>query len=83
MSWATKLFGEKLLVKEGPKIVEKPTDEALAGRKFVALYFSAHWCGPCKRFTPLLGVWYEDQKAGGAAPAVEVRGGAVAPVPRT
>jgi hypothetical protein len=27
----------------------KEVRAALAGVKFVALYFSAHWCGPCKR----------------------------------
>mmetsp|Transcript_27818 Transcript_27818/g.64574 ORF Transcript_27818/g.64574 Transcript_27818/m.64574 type:complete len:427 (+) Transcript_27818:92-1372(+) len=30
-----------------------PTKEALSG-KIVGLYFSAHWCPPCRRFTPTL-----------------------------
>lgn len=30
------------------------TDEALAGAEYVALYFSAHWCAPCRGFTPRL-----------------------------
>eukprot|EP00618_Florenciella_parvula_P034373 CAMPEP_0119478674 /NCGR_PEP_ID=MMETSP1344-20130328/8305_1 /TAXON_ID=236787 /ORGANISM="Florenciella parvula, Strain CCMP2471" /LENGTH=163 /DNA_ID=CAMNT_0007512865 /DNA_START=36 /DNA_END=527 /DNA_ORIENTATION=+ len=32
---------------------------ALSG-KAVALYFSAHWCPPCKRFTPILKDLYEE-----------------------
>lgn len=28
--------------------------EVLAGKKFIAFYFSAHWCGPCRAFTPEL-----------------------------
>ncbi len=26
----------------------------VSNKKFIALYFSAHWCGPCRAFTPEL-----------------------------
>jgi nucleoredoxin len=33
--------------------------ESLRG-KVVAFYFSAHWCGGCVRFTPVLNALYEE-----------------------
>lgn len=36
--------------------------EELAG-KVVAVYASAHWCGPCRNFTPLLAQFYCRMKA--------------------
>ena len=33
--------------------------EATAG-KTTAFYFSAHWCPPCRGFTPQLAKWYTD-----------------------
>jgi len=49
------LFGEKLLTKDG----EKPTAEVLSG-KYVGIYFSAHWCPPCRGFTPQLATAYKE-----------------------
>jgi nucleoredoxin len=33
-------------------------DEVLAKKKLIALYFSAHWCAPCRKFTPQLVEFY-------------------------
>lgn len=30
------------------------------GDKVLGLYFSAHWCAPCRGFTPQLAKWYND-----------------------
>jgi nucleoredoxin len=48
------LLGDKLLAASG----EVSTADALAGKGAVALYFSAHWCPPCRGFTPQLAGWY-------------------------
>ena len=37
-----------------------------APHKATLLYFSAHWCGPCRQFTPMLKVFYELAIQGGA-----------------
>lgn len=50
------LFGDTLQTKDG----EKPTEEVLAGKTAVGIYFSAHWCPPCRGFTPQLAQWYTD-----------------------
>lgn len=38
--------------------------EALAGKKFILLYFSAHWCPPCRSFTPVLKEFYNQHNVG-------------------
>jgi nucleoredoxin len=55
------LLGEKLRTKSG----EVSTAEALKGKQAVALYFSAHWCPPCRGFTPKLAEAYTGLVAAG------------------
>jgi len=33
-------------------------DSVIANKKLIAVYFSAHWCGPCRKFTPQLVEYY-------------------------
>jgi len=52
-------FAEMLggfLLGPGGEVTE--TVAALSGKGAVALYFSAHWCPPCRGFTPQLAEWY-------------------------
>lgn len=56
-----KLFGDKLLAPGGES---KPTDEVLQDKKAVAIYFSAHWCPPCRGFTPKLAEWFSKSLKG-------------------
>jgi nucleoredoxin len=37
-------------------------DYALKNVRWFAFYFSAHWCGPCKKFTPQLVEYYNKMK---------------------
>jgi thiol-disulfide isomerase/thioredoxin len=50
------LLGEQLLTKDGLK----PTESVLSGKTAVGIYFSAHWCPPCRGFTPELGKMYTE-----------------------
>lgn len=41
-----------------------PVDQdALKSKDYIVLYFSAHWCGPCRHFTPQFSKWYEKVSA--------------------
>merc|ERR1719460_2340293 len=50
----TALFGPELVTKSG----KGSTDTLLAG-KTIGIYFSAHWCPPCRGFTPKLAEMYK------------------------
>merc|ERR1712045_671815 len=50
------LLGSQLAGKDG----EVETKVALAGKTHVLLYFSAHWCPPCRGFTPKLAERYNE-----------------------
>ena len=50
------LKGQNLVKSDGSSV---PADSALAGKDLVLFYFSAHWCPPCRQFTPMLKDFYE------------------------
>lgn len=58
------LFGQQLL---SLKMVDESsaelrphfTSDALRGKKVIGVYFSADWCGPCRKFTPELVAFYK------------------------
>jgi len=52
-------FGNELFSPSTDTIVK--TGEALTG-KTVMIYFSAHWCPPCRKFTPKLIKFYKNMK---------------------
>merc|ERR1711964_265693 len=53
----------------GPKVVSKNGEVATADlfrdTSVVGLYFSAHWCPPCRGFTPVLAEFYKKMKDAG------------------
>jgi len=55
------LLGDRLLTKKG----DARSGEVLAGKKHVMIYFSAHWCPPCKAFTPVLAAAYKKSSKAG------------------
>jgi thiol-disulfide isomerase/thioredoxin len=57
----TTLFGPTLTSKEG----DIETLKILSDVEAIGVYFSAHWCGPCRAFTPKLSKQYTALKAAG------------------
>jgi len=59
----TELLGETMICKDGTSY---PTS-SLADKACVGLYFSAHWCPPCRGFTPELAKTYNKVVGDGKA----------------
>ena len=64
MSAVSKLVGEKVIsyTPDKKKISEIETSLFAGSGKVLGLYFSAHWCPPCRAFTPQLAQWYNKVK---------------------
>jgi len=57
------LFPKQLLQKPPTSPVATLNDmQLLLKNKLIGVYFSAHWCGPCRKFTPLLTSIYQESK---------------------
>merc|ERR1711978_220133 len=49
------LSGATLIKADGSSV---PAEKALENKDLVLYYFSAHWCPPCRQFTPMLSDFY-------------------------
>lgn len=58
MSWTSTILGNTLINAVGDSYA---TDDIISASKYVALYFSAHYCVPCQKFTPMFSILYEDR----------------------
>merc|ERR1711966_240504 len=56
-----KFHGAEILDKSGNKV----DAASLNSKDYVLIYFSAHWCPPCRGFTPVLSEWYKEAVAAG------------------
>jgi nucleoredoxin len=63
MSAVAPLFQGAALLRPTDDTATVTPDGAFKDTKYVALYFSAHWCGPCRNFTPILAKMYDSLKA--------------------
>ena len=69
MAAAAELFGT-VINHEGEKI---DIEKHFAG-KTLGIYFSAHWCPPCRGFTPVLAEYYKNNHQNKNFEIVFVRG---------
>ena len=61
---AAALLKDAKLLRPGKDAADAVAPEAaFSGKQYVAFYFSAHWCGPCQRFTPRFAEVYKQMPA--------------------
>merc|ERR1712130_649746 len=58
-SWVCEGFGDVLLSKNDQGETVEGNTSTLLADKYVGIYFSAHWCPPCRGFTPVLAESYK------------------------
>ena len=56
------LFNNRLVSLNG-KRTQPLAENSVKDAKYIALYYSAGWCGPCRAFTPELVKFYNENKA--------------------
>jgi len=56
MSFCDFLKAKQLQRQDGTQV---SADQVMADNKVILFYFSAHWCPPCRGFTPILKDFYE------------------------
>ena len=64
------LLGENLIRGVGAEKVD--VNSLLGDGKVIGFYFSAHWCPPCKAFTPILAEFYNNFKKGEHGDKLEI-----------
>lgn len=57
----TKWLEKRLVARDG-KRVKRNRENALPQAEYIALYFSAKWCPPCRTFTPRLVDFYNEHR---------------------
>jgi thiol-disulfide isomerase/thioredoxin len=61
-SYHNKLLGDSPIIFDSKgNIVDS---EIIKNKKYLMLYFSASWCGPCHKFNPDFIKWYEEHDGG-------------------
>ena len=69
MSGVENLLADNIVDKDGAKV---DWMSITGPGKILGLYYSAHWCPPCRGFTPNLAKWYKEMKEKDAGKNFEI-----------